>query len=115
MKNFVFGFVVAVAILIVIPLIVIAFGGVNMGASGGRVHWKTILASWTVDRSVAVSHPDEKNPHDERRGRRRRRLASLPRNVHRVPRCARNEERAEFAAGLQPTGARLSRRSKRMD
>ena len=88
MRLFLIGLLLAISIFIVIPLIVIAFGGVNMAASGGPGTLEAVLANWTVNRSVAVRTGRKKSAR-ERRGRHRRRPASLPRNVRPMPRRPR--------------------------
>lgn len=61
MKKFWTGVFVTVLVVILIPVIVIGFGLVDMSAQAGPGTLETIIAGWTVDRSVEVRAPEEKN------------------------------------------------------
>ncbi len=111
MKRFAFGLIVGIVVLISLPLIVLALGGVNMGASRGPGTLETILASWTVDRSVAVRAPDEKNPHASD-------ATAIADGLHHYRemcvQChgAPGMKPAEFAAGLNPPAPDLADEAK---
>jgi len=107
MKKFVLGFIVGIAVLILIPMLVMAFGGINMGASHGPGTLETVLASWMVDRSVAVRAPGEQNPHAKD-------AAVIADGLHHYRemcvQChgAPGMKTAEFAAGLNPPAPDLA-------
>ena len=107
MKRFAFGLIVGIVVLIVIPILVVAFGGINMGADGGPGALEAVLASWTVNRSVSVRAPDEQNPHAND-------AAAIADGLHHYRemcvQChgAPGVKTAEFAVGLEPAPPNLS-------
>jgi mono/diheme cytochrome c family protein len=102
MKGFIIGLIIGLFIVPVAVLIVMASGAWNVGATAGPGALETMLASWTVDRSVAVHAPTGNNP-----------LAGQPQAVdqglhHFRDMCVRCHggpagiKRDEFAEGLDP-------------
>jgi mono/diheme cytochrome c family protein len=62
MKAFIIGLVIGVFVLPVVALMVMATGLWNVGAAAGPGALETLLASWTVDRSVSFHAPTSDNP-----------------------------------------------------
>ena len=64
LKPTLWGIVGTVLVLILVPLIVLASGAINMGATAGPGALESTFAEFARDRSVDVRAPDRENPYE---------------------------------------------------
>lgn len=62
MKRVIWTFVITLVVLLAIPLLILATGVVNMAASNAPGMLEKKLATFAVERSLAVRAPNESNP-----------------------------------------------------
>lgn len=66
MKNkwmILLSFVAGILVTLLVPILVLAAGGINMGADVKPGFIERTFAPWGLDRSVAKRAPEAKNPH----------------------------------------------------
>lgn len=108
MKRILATVLITLLVLVAIPAVILATGAVNMGASQEAGWLERTVATWSVERSVAVRAPDKENPFagDE--------TAISTGERHYVAMCVRchggpNNERDGFAKGLNPPAPEMMR------